>query len=109
MFLDEELVTKQDYQIALCLINQQLEKAISDLNVSKKQFRSCYSEYINYFIRNDLKSKDTQIAYILKNKPQYEVIFDCLDDNQEEVNKLLRMRDDILKLMSMSQSELKLI
>jgi len=104
-----ELSTKQEYQEALEEITILIDKAVDDLNKSKSMKRMAMSECINLIIRNDLKSKDAQEAYIIESKPKYRVIFDCYDNHQERLNKLLRQREDILKLMSFSQSEMRLI
>ena len=105
--LKDELVTKENYQMALHSIDELISKAFIDYSLSKKQIRKCMAEYVRLFIRNDLKSKDSQHAYIIANKPSYEILFECYDENLETYQRLLRLREDTHKLMSMSQSEMR--
>lgn len=109
MNLSEELLTKEDYQRALYSISMLLDEATGNLNTSKRQVRSCMSGSIRNMIKLDIKSKDAQVAYIISHHPEYEVIFNCYDDNLETYNRLLRLREDILKLMSFNQTEIRVM
>lgn len=104
-----ELLTKDDFAQMLQQTEATLKEAINDLNKSRKQVRQCFSEYMHSIIQNDLKSRETQVAYIIKKNPDYIIIFDCFDDNTERVNRLLRVRENVHRLMSYSQTEMKLI
>lgn len=107
--LTEELITKEDYQAALARVSMLLEEAAENLNKSKKQVRQCFAGNIRSMIKFDVKSKEAQIAYVISHHPDYAVIFDYYDENLEIYNRLLRLREDILRLMSFSQTELRSI
>ena len=103
------LIAKVEFQEVLSKIDQALDEATKNLNQSKKSIRACYTKYAKSIIQFDIKSKDLQIAYLVKSNPDYIALFDALDDNQSKVNRLQRQREDFLKLMSFSQSEMKIL
>ena len=106
--LKTELLTKEDYQKALMVIEGQLYEAFERLTASKKLMRQGYVESIKGIIKEDIKSKDCQQAYIVSKNAQYGAVFEIYDIHNEEYQRLLRIREDILKLMSFSQSEMKI-
>lgn len=109
MNLQEELLCKEDYQRALYQVSIDIESCINKVNFTKKQVRKGFTENIKSFIREDIKSTACQQAYIISKNAQYESVFELYDQHIEEYNHLLRLREDILKLLSFSQSEMKII
>jgi hypothetical protein len=107
--LQEELITKEDYQRALYTVSLEIEECIEKVNFSKKQIRNGLSAWMLHILREDIKSKELQQAFLIHKDASYGAIFDLYDIHLEEYNHKLRLREDILRLMSMSQSELKLI
>jgi hypothetical protein len=109
MNLSEELLTKEDYQRALYTVSLEIEESVKKVNFTKKMMRKGFTANIKSFIREDIKSTQCQQAYIISKDAQYESVFELHDEHTEEYNHLLRLREDILKLMSMSQSEMKIV
>lgn len=109
MSLQDELLNKEDYQRALYAVSLEIQEVVNKVNFTKKLIRKGFTANIKSFIREDIKSRECQQAYIISKDAQYESVFELYDQHYEELQHLLRLREDILKLMSMSQSELKLI
>lgn len=104
----EILITKDDYQRALYTLDWMIKQAFDDLSLSRKLVRRVYAENIKWIIKEDLKSRECQVAYIVYKHSHNEIIFETLEENQEKYNRLLRIREEVLRLMSFSQSEMKL-
>ena len=106
-----DLTTKQEYQEALELIEIELDKAIDRLNRDKSKKRELLSRHINLIARAELHSKEAQEAYVTANTQTEDasVTYDNFDKHKEACNKLIRQRENVLKLMSYDQSEMKLI
>ena len=103
------LNTKQEYSEALQLTEFELETSELNLIESQKQKRKGLTSYLHSIIKHDLKSKDAQEAYVIKSDAQYETVYYNYDINLHTYHRLLRQRENIIKLMSFDQSQMKLI
>lgn len=106
--LSEELLTKEDFHRALRGAEELLKEASKNLLFSKKQIRQCYTRKIRTMLQHDIKNKECQIAFLISHNPDVEAVIENLEENQATYERLLRIRDDIIRLMSMTQSEMKI-